>query len=157
MATKRIDYKLKPSRMHQGEARIRKWVVNPEEGTPFEALDEPMYWASIEYMLEVGDFIQVIPDERNYIAEFWVVEKGIGGIVVHLLWKTDIVLKGKGGVSMYDNYRVKFAGPHHKWRIERIMDNHVAKTGFSTENEANKWLGINAGALTKDIAAAKAA
>jgi hypothetical protein len=157
MAKAKTEYKLKQSRMHQGESRIRKWVVNPEQDTPYAALFDPMYWSPNEYMFEVGDFIQVIPDERSYIAELWVIEKGIGGVLVHELSKVDITLKAAEGISMFDNYRVKFAGPHHKWRIERIMDNHVAKTGFSTEGEANKWLGLNAGALAKEISDTKAA
>ena len=140
--------KLKPSRMHAGESRIRWWYANPEEGTSYQTLFDPVYWDTVGYQLEIGDFIQVVPDELNYIAWLHVISKGIGGVTIIEFYKKNIEEVESAGISLHDYYRIKYAGPHHKWRVERKTDGHVERHGFTNENDANKWLALNAAALS---------
>lgn len=147
------QFHLKPSRLHQGEARIRYWYAIIEEGTPYEALFTPQFWASHKHLIEMGDWIRVEPDEGHYTADLRVMSVGVGGIKVEEYikkdWKTS-----DAPLSLLSDYKVKFAGPHHKWRIERRSDKHVEATGFANEAEANRWLATNAKKLQQETPAA---
>ena len=145
--TKSVIHKLKQSRLHMGEARLRWWFAEIEEGTPYESLFEPAYWDVHGYKFGIGDFIHAEPDEGHYTAQLRIVSAGAGGIRVQEFYKKDWK-KVEAPASLTDRYRVKFAGPHHKWRIERLADGHVEQAGFPSEAAANIWLGENLRALT---------
>lgn len=143
---------LKPSRLHQGEARIRYWYAIIEEGTPYEAVFKPEFWASHKHQFEIGDFIRCEPDEGHYTADLRVMSVGLGGVKVEEFVKKDWKV-ADAPLSLMTDYKVKFAGPHHKWRVERKTDKHIEATGFQNEAEANRWLATNAKKLQQEAAA----
>lgn len=151
---KELIYKLKQSRLHMGESRIRWWFAVVEEGTPYEELFKPEYWDVHSYKFAIGDMIDCVPDEGSYRAWLEVVGAGVGGIRVEEFYKKD---RGKiaSPASLTSQYRVKWAGQHHKFRIERISDGNIEASGYASEAEANAWLSANLKALS--AAAAKAA
>lgn len=151
---KEILHKLKQSRLHTGESRIRWWFAVVEEGTPYEELFKPTYWDVHAYKFAIGDLIDCVPDEGHYRAWLEVVGVGVGGLRVEEFLKKDRS-KVSAPPSLLSQYRVAWAGPHHKFRVERIADKHVEATNFNTEAEANSWLSANLKALS--AAAAKAA
>lgn len=146
-------FKLKPSRLHSGEAKIRYWYAIPEEGTPYEELFKATYWDSHRHLLAIGDFIRVEPDEGHYTADLKVVSAGIGGILVAEFYKKDWA-KVAAPLSLSSVYKTKYAGPHHRWRVERIADGHVEQTGFTSESDANRWLSANSKSLERQLQAA---
>lgn len=143
-------HKLKQTRLHLGESRIRWWFAVPEEGTPYEALFDPVYWDVHGFKFAHGDFIRVMPDEGHYTADLMVVGTGTGGVRVaeyfKKVWADSATASSEPLISQY---RVKYAGPHHKWRVERIADNHVEQAHFENETAANQWLADNLRALSK--------
>jgi hypothetical protein len=147
-------HKLKQTRLHQGEAKMRVWFASVEEGTPYEALFDPVYWDVHAYRFAVGDFIRVEPDEGHYTADLRVTGVGVGGVRVAEYYKKDWA-KVDAPASLLSQYRVKYAGPHHRYRVERIADNGIEQANFESEAAANAWLSANLKALT--IAASKAA
>ena len=149
-----IIYKLKQSRLHAGESRIRWWFAVVEEGTPYAELFKPAYWDVHGYKFAIGDMIDCVPDEGHYRAWLEVVGVGVGGLRVEEFLKKDRSAIA-APASLLSQYRVKWAGPHHKHRVERISDSHIEASGFASEAEANTWLSANLKALS--AAAAKAA
>jgi hypothetical protein len=146
----------KPTRLHIGEAKIRTWFAEIEEGTPYEALFDPIYWDVHGYKFQPGDFIRVEPDDGAYTADLKVVGVGVGGVRVEEFYKKDW-RKIDAPATLLSQYRVKFAGPHHRWRVERIADGHVEQAGFQSETDANVWLAENLKALSAAAAKAEAA
>ncbi len=136
------QWRLKPTRMHQGPARIRYWYVIPEVGTPYEALFEPEYWAARHKDFAIGDMVRIEPDEGNYTADLRVMSTGIGGVVVQEYYKKEWA-GSEAPESLLDFFEVKFAGPHHKFRIQRKADKHVVHKGFENEAAANRWMTAN--------------
>ena len=150
---KKMLHKLKQTRLHLGEAKIRTWFAEVEEGTPYEALFSPIYWDVHGYKFNPGDFIRVKPDDGSYTADLEVVGVGVGGIRVEEYYKKEWK-KIEAPATLLSQYRVKYAGPHHRYRVERISDNHIEHANFETETAANQWLAENLKALS--VAAAKA-
>lgn len=146
-------YKLKPTRLHLGEAKIRQWAAEIEEGTPYEALFDATYWDVHGYKFAMYDEIRCIPDEGNYIA--WLVVTGTGGVGGTRVQEISKIAIGatQQAPTLASQYRIKFAGPHHKWRVERIADSHVEATNFENEVSAQQWLADNLKALSKAKAA----
>lgn len=140
-------YRLKHSRFHPGESKIRAWEAHIEEGTPYEKLFDPAFWDQNGYKLAMFDEIRCIPDEQNYVAWLMVVGTGVGGVRMQETRKVNI--DQLDAQAQTGQYRAKFAGPHNKWRIERIADGHVESSGFATEAEANRWLADNLKALSR--------
>jgi hypothetical protein len=145
-------YKLKPTRLHPGEARILWWYAEIEEGTPYEALFDPVYWDNHGYKLKTGNRILAAPDEGHYEAEFLVVGNGVGGVRIVEVRKLDLS-KIQPAPLIADQYRIKYAGPHHRWRVERVADNGIEQSGFGSESDASIWLAENLRALAKAKAA----
>lgn len=147
-------YKIKQSRFHQGESRIRQWFAVPEAGTPYSALFTATYWDTQSHQLAIGDWIRVEPDEGSYTADLKVISTGTGGIRVAEYYKKDWE-KVAAPKALADDYHVKWAGPHHKWRVERKADSDVMESGFQSESDANRWLADNAAKLKQpDLEAA---
>jgi hypothetical protein len=141
--------RLKQNRMHPGESRIRWWCAEIEEDTPYEALFDPVYWDVHGYKFQIGDFILARPDEGHYTAQLLVVGVGAGGTKIEEFYRKDHV-KVEVPATLASQYRTKWAGPHHKWRVERIADNHVEHSGFDNETAANIWLADNLKALSRN-------
>lgn len=148
--------KLKPTRLHLGEAKIRTWFAEIEEGTPYEALFSPVYWDVHGYKFRPGDFIRVKPDDGSYTADLEVVGVGVGGVRVEEYYKKEWK-KVEAPATLLSQYLVKYAGPHHRYRVERIADKHIEQAGFETETAANQWLAENLKALSAAAAKVKEA
>jgi hypothetical protein len=146
------DYKLKTSRVHIGESKIRWWEAYPEEGTPYKELFKPEYWSFNDFKFENDDMIRVIPDEHNYMAWLWVVSAGTGGTKVIEVMKKDLPKDAVEPVSVKELFEVKWAGPHHKYRVQRKSDDHIERANFGSEAEANTWLAENTKALIAQVA-----
>ena len=146
-------HKLKQSRLHSGEARIRWWFAEIEEGTPYDKLFDPVFWDVHGYKFQPGDFILAKPDEGDYTAQLMVVGTGAGGVKIEEFYKKEHSTLAAPG-TLASQYRVRYAGPHHKWRIERLADNNIESSGFENEAAANKWLADNLTALSRAVKAA---
>jgi hypothetical protein len=142
-------YKLKQSRLHQGEAKLRWWSAEIEEGTPYEELFNPVYWDNHGYKFAPGDMIAAEPDEGHYTAWLKVIGTGTGGVRIAEFLKKTWGAAAKTPDAIVSQYRVKYAGPHHRWRVERIADSYVEQAGFENEVAANSWLADNLKALSK--------
>ena len=142
-----IEYKVKDSRFRPLEHSQAVWFVYVEEGTPYKALFQPSYWSFVQDKLQPGAMIRVFPDEGSYMADLVVRAIGVGGVKVSEYFKREFADEGQMPASLMSLYLVKYAGPYHKWRVERKSDGAVIQTGFENEGTANAWLATNVKSL----------
>lgn len=145
-----IVYKLKQTRLHAGESKIRWWYAEIEEGTPYKKLFDPIYWDVHGYKFQIGDFIMCEPDEGDYSATLRVRSIGVGGIRIVEHAKVEYE-KRDMPVSLSSQYEVKFKGSHNKYCVIRLVDKHTESSGHPTESDANRWLADNLKALSKSL------
>ena len=130
---------LMPVRLKFAEHERNQWFVVPEEGTPFEALLDPAYWAHVSAKFKPCDIIEIHAEDGAYYGRLLVQDAGkLYAKVAKLehveLDKVDVV---QGGVALV-GHEVKWRGPIHKWCVVRGID--VLKEGMQ-KSEAIAWLG----------------
>lgn len=131
------------SRFQAAEYARTYYVYTVEAGTPYEALFDPAYWAHIcsEKGLRPYDVIEVRADEGLYFAQLLVLQADRLSARMAELFYVDLTkTKASEGKINPASVRVKYAGPHHKYRVERLSDNAVLAHGFADETAARAWL-----------------
>jgi hypothetical protein len=122
-------------RFAMAEHKRMTYCVNPEEGTSFEEVLTPGYWAHVSGKLRVLDQIEVVPDDMSYHATLLVLDAGRSYAKVAVLHKVDIGPVDTAAVPDAE-YEIKLRGPH-KWSIVRVSDKAVIKEGIATREDAN--------------------
>lgn len=129
---------LNASRFALAEYERNIWVVTPEAETPFEALQEPAYWAHVAAKLKPWDVIEVRAEDGSYWAQLLVQDASRLWAKVALLKHVQLhAVEPKS--SEIDGHLVKFGGPVKKWTVIRQSDKAVLRDGLS-KAEAEKWL-----------------
>jgi hypothetical protein len=137
--------KIHPSRFKQAEAVRNVWFAVLEEGTKFEEILDPAYWAHNAAKLRIGDRIEVAPDDGSFFAELIVRAQGNQFAKVALLRKVD--LEPTTETSALDGFEVQWKGQQRKHCVVRLRDKQVVSEGFDTKTAAFAWLGQNAKSL----------
>lgn len=110
------------------------YTETPKAGTPFEKIIEPGWWAHVTAQMIVGQIIQVVPEDKAYFAELFILEVGPVWAKVAVIRKVDMV-------AVQDNKAdidVQWSGPHTKHRVKRGQE--ILKDGFLSKEEAWKWV-----------------
>jgi hypothetical protein len=136
--------KIHPSRFKEASVARNVWAVVPEDGTPFESLLDPAYWAHVGERLRPTDRIEVFAEDGSYFAELMVRSAGRLFAHVEALRKHDFV---PVAVSPSKKYEVEYKGPHLKHAVVRVADKSVMQSGFDTTEAALAWLSLNARSL----------
>jgi hypothetical protein len=126
--------KVHPSRFKLAELVVNTHCIVVEGGTPIEAMSEPSYWSHVARMLRPGDEIKVRCDDGAYAATLYVKDVGSQAAVVIPVWHAD--LNKVEALPAVDEYKVEWAGPHHKHRIIRKSDGVVMQSGFDNKDAA---------------------
>jgi hypothetical protein len=136
-AVKLQSKKVLPARFSLATHVVNEWSVVAEAGTTFEQIkDDPAYWAHVANKLRAADIIHVRSDDSAYYARLYVrsVEKMAANVIV--LEFHDFSNLVEMPASIDAEYRVEWAGPHHKFRVVRLKDNMAVQTGFLTKEAA---------------------
>ena len=126
--------KIHPSRFKLAELVVNTHCIVVEGGTPFEAMSEPSYWSHVARQLRPGDEIKVRCDDGAFAATLYVKDVGSQAAVVIPVWYAD--LNKVHALPAADEYKVEWAGPHHKHRIIRKKDDVVMQSGFDNKDAA---------------------
>ncbi len=137
--------KIHPSRFKVADGARNVWVIVPEEGTRFEDILDPSYWAHISGKLRPTDRIEVYAEDGAYFAELIVRTSGRLTAQVALLRKVDLDPADQASPAV--GHEVRWRGPHHKHAVVRMKDNQPIQTGFETKESALQWLSLNARTL----------
>lgn len=120
---------------------VNRWYAKPEPATPLEAVLEPKYWAHCSAQLAPEDVITVIPEGAPWRAELMVLDAGRGFAKVVVLSHVSLdAHEVTGDMSAADDYDVRWAGRHAKWRVIRKSDNRVMIEERPTKQDAYLWI-----------------
>jgi hypothetical protein len=130
---------LQVTRWQLGEFINARHSVSPAQGTAFEDLLRPEFWANIVALRE-GDIIEVRPEGQDYYAELFVLKRDRTSATVAVIRDPVKLVAAYKPAAGTKNFRVEFAGSHGKWRVIRISDLSVMREKFANEAEATRWL-----------------
>lgn len=130
--------KLSGPRMKEESFIRTTYVATPEHGVSVDDLQCPEYWAHVAPQLKPGDLVHVFPEDGTFWAEVLVLAVSRAAAKVKLLREYKLTSNAQAPEEDAE-YRLKFAGPHAKWRVERVSDSEVMKDGM-TKDEAQKYL-----------------
>jgi hypothetical protein len=114
------------------------WAVVVPAGTAVETVLLPEFWSNIADRLRIGDFIDVHSDGRDLVARLYVREVSKTRASVALIGLTQF----DAPIERFEAavHRVKYAGPHAKWTVERISDGKVVRENIDTREDAQDAL-----------------
>lgn len=144
---------LQPSRCKLAEFERAVFSITPEEGTPFDALLDPGYWAHVSGHFRIGSRIEIYPPEGNYYAELFVQACGRLFARVAVLRKIDFDAVDVSEDDLTAGYTVKYSGMHAKWAVYRVSDKTMVASKMEDKPAAMAWLAQH----VKTVGKAKAA
>jgi hypothetical protein len=127
---------LTPRRFKPSNSVRNQWHVEPEFGTPPEALLDPAYWAHVSAQLRRGDIICALSEDNTYFSELLVIDAGKLFAKVIQLRCVQITAAQMLNVTVPEGYEIKFRGPK-KWSVLRNKD--VLKEDME-KPQAEAWL-----------------
>lgn len=125
-------------RFKAGEQVRNIWNLVMPVDHKMKQLLEPDYWSLVARYLRPMDRIEVYKEDGSEWAELLVLFADRVSAKVHLI--SSASMQPYEAAPVDPAYRVHFAGPAHKWRVQRISDKVVIQKGFDTEQAAKIWL-----------------
>lgn len=147
--TEKRTMRLNQTRFHRPNHVSLTYIAQPEYGVTLAEVMDEAYWAHVAHELKAGFFIDVTPEGLPYYARLIVIHADPKRAVVKLLQFVDLVNeapKPETAEILQDKplgtkYRAERNG---KWfRVVRLDDREVMKTGFVTMAEAEAWADKN--------------
>ena len=142
-------------RFKQAEYACTTYRAVLESGTTADELKEPKFWSHVAAMLRQYDEIVAIEESGAYRAHLVVTACDRKWAMVHVLkfdeLRAQTPEESDEKQPTLEEYRVCYRGPHHKWRVERVSDNHVLFKEGQTRIEADTWLAEHRATLAKFV------
>ncbi len=120
-----------------------RYTHSVREGTQFEELLVPEYWAHVAQKLRPHTVIEVIPEDGAYWAELLVLSCDRLWAKVFLMRHYDLqsVDADPAAVaSLADGYAVLWKGPAKKHVVLRKSDAAILQEGIQQKSDAQLWL-----------------
>lgn len=130
-------YKLLGHLIQQADVARNLWRVVPKNGTPLEALLEPVYWTHVAQHLRRGDKIEAFAEDGSYYAEYLVVNSAKQWAKVAPLKVVNFVQRNR---VQKPDYQVVFKGNQALWCVIRTKDNEILQDKITSEELAQDWL-----------------
>lgn len=142
------------SKANQSTFHTRDWsysahVDRPNYGVLLKDVLEDSYWSNVAAKLKVGDQIEIQPEGLTYYAKLIVVDCGPAFAKVKVLAFNDLTDERAApdqeplqtSVALGVKYVAERAGPW--FRVKRVPDNEIMKTGFRSMKAAEAWAAEN--------------
>ena len=137
-----------PSKVTLADYSRNRFLARPPEGTPFEEVLKPEFWAHVarQFRQGGGDIIEVLPHDGAYYAELIVAECRKVGLVQHIrvvkinytpLTEEKATDAKSANASEYD---IVYRGSEKKHTVTRKVDKVIVSEGHNTKQDAAKWL-----------------
>ena len=124
---------LNPQRINLAEFARQDWVVNAEEGTTVEQVQDSSYWAHTSAKFKPYDHIEVRAEDGAWIAEFIVMDCSRNWARLFRLSYNALTTKDVSISQAAAKYFVKWKGPHHKFAVIRASDNAIISEEHATQ------------------------
>lgn len=138
MEEKKRAVVLNPQRHGLAEHKRQDWVVDAEEGTLIQDVQDPQYWAHVAPLMKVYDHIEVRLETGEWLAEFVVLNCERSWAKVHMTAYHELAPVDKAPVP--SKFQVKWKGPHIKFAVIRESDGEKISEGHSDQAAARLWL-----------------
>jgi len=126
----------KPLVIEESSYSRNVWFIKSVNESKVEDLLEPNYWSNVAQVLRAGDRIEVVPDDRHYFVELFVLGASKNWAKVVLL--RNITLYKDNEKEVGTEFVIDFGGPH-KWRV-RTTTGDVLVKDLETKEAASIWL-----------------
>jgi hypothetical protein len=126
-------------RVRQADQVRNIWHVTPmPENTAVDLL-KPEYWVHVQRYMRRGDRLEILAEDLSWYAEAVVLDTGAYG--ARIAFTVDPVhLANESKVEVSDEFEVKWAGMHAKWRVLRASDRTVLVENLATKDDALRWI-----------------
>jgi len=112
------------------------WHVTCENDITIETLLNPEYWTHVARNFKAGHLIQVVPRDRSFFAEFFVLGASSAWVKVVLL-RNNILIENKESAVILQGYKITWAGTH-QWRVTKGTE--IYSKDHETKELAEAWL-----------------
>lgn len=129
---------LAPNSLKPAESVRNQWQVEPEHGTPADALLNPAYWAHVSVKMRRGDIVYALPADNSYWSELLVID--VGKLYAKVVQLRCVAISQAQLVTnpIPDGFEIKFRGKDSKWSVLRGKD--VLKDKLESAQAAEGWL-----------------
>jgi hypothetical protein len=120
------------------------WGIVAPAGVSIEMICTPSFWCNVAPQLRVADTIDVHSDGRDFYAKLYVREVGRARVSVAQIQYVEFGALAETSEPAAA-HRIRYAGPHQKWCVERVADGRMLKDGCATREDAETAMkGIDA-------------
>lgn len=128
--------KITPARVKEAAVVRNVWHATLEQGTAWERVLEPSYWAHVARKIRPGDIIEVVEEGLAFIGKLMVKSTGNVEVGVIALEYIDLREAPQSKDAASEAFEVGWKGPHLKWIVMRRSDKAVVSTGHLTREDA---------------------
>lgn len=127
----------------------KTYIATPGYGVTLEQLMDESYWGNVARELKAGYMIEVLPEGLTYYARLLVVHADPTRAIVKLLQFNDFMADSQAPkqneipneTAIGSKFKAERNGAW--FRILRLSDKEVMKTGFRTMTDAEEWAEAN--------------
>lgn len=113
--------------------------VNLEVGTTREELLDPAFFVNVSGSMRAGDIIEAVLDD--YSRFFSLLIQKADRISVKVAVISDVTFEdAPAAEAPAEDFRIEHAGAQEQWRVIRLTDGVVIKTGLASEAAAKREL-----------------
>lgn len=120
---------LPKGRLLGGDFARTRYTATIPQGTPYEEVLAPEYWAFHGNTLRAGDHIECEEEGGAFYAHLQVRQTGINAVTVREVYAKHFDQEEDAGEPEAP-FDVQWAGPRAKWRVIRVSDGHIVKSGI---------------------------
>lgn len=129
--------------LHLTQHATLDYTHDPREGTAFEELLKPEYWAHVAHKLRPQTIIKVTPEDGSYWAELLVLSCDRLWAKVFVMRNYDLQAVAADPASiatLADGFEVQWKGPTKKHVVIRKSDSTILQEGIQQKADAQLWL-----------------
>jgi len=143
-AVARAPIQLSPPRLKLAEFVRSHFRVEPEAGTPIDAVLDPEFLAHVAGRLGPGDRLEILPECMTYYAEALVVDATPLSARVQLVLGPVALAAGEQ-VLASDIFDARWISPTVRFGVIRKSDGAVMAKQFETKADAERWIAQRVG------------
>ena len=134
------------ARFNLAEHANNTWRARLEKGTTLEDLRTPEFYRLLSAKVRAGDLIHCAWEDGSGFVILYVRAIASGALVVHPVAgglfrdqdDEEVAPLPSPGIDEQDGVRVEWAGDQDLWRVVRVADGTIIKSGLGEQREARR-------------------